>query len=251
LVSEIKVVLFRKLVVYKPDRMMRLRFAALLTAALTLVGCQTPVYQEQGWASYIADSYAGRMTSSGQVYYPNYYTAAQNTLPFGTELTVKNLYTGRSVKVLVTDRFPYYPGRVINLSSAAAGQIGMTPMQLAQVKVTAYKLPQQGYGTGAHAQQAGYYSQPAQQQTYQPPAQQQWQQPVQQSAPLIPSYSQPQAGAMYGPPPQAAFNQGAPTYQATQQAAKPSFFQRLRGVSTPSAPAYQGGGAPPAGLQTF
>jgi len=249
------VVLFKKLLVYKPNRMMRLRFAALLTAVLTLVGCQTPVYQEQGWASYIADSYAGRMTSSGQVYYPNYYTAAQNTLPFGTELTVKNLYTGRSVKVLVTDRFPYYPGRVVNLSSAAAGQIGMTPMQLAQVKVTAYKLPQQGYGAGAgQAQQPRHYNQPVQPQASYPPAQQQWQQwqqPVQQSAPLIPSYPQQQSGPTYGPPPQAAYNQGAPTYQATQQAAKPSFFQRLRGASTPSAPAYQGGGAPPAGLQTF
>ena len=245
-------VLFKKLLVYKPGCMMRLRFAALLTAVLTLVGCQTPVYQEQGWASYIADSYAGRMTSSGQVYYPNYCTAAHTTLPFGTEVTVKNLYTGRSVKVLVTDRFPYYPGRVVNLSSAAAGQIGMTPMQLAQVKVTAYKLPQQGYGTGAgQAQQTRYYSQPAQSQASYPPAQQQWQQPAQQSAPLIPSYPQQQSGPMYGPPPQAAYNQGAPTYQATQQAAKPSFFQRLRGASTPSAPAYQGGGAPPAGLQTF
>lgn len=245
-------VLFKKLLVYKPGCMMRLRFAALLTAVLTLVGCQTPVYQEQGWASYIADSYAGRMTSSGQVYYPNYCTAAQNTLPFGTEVTVKNLYTGRSVKVLVTDRFPYYPGRVVNLSSAAAGQIGMTPMQLAQVKVTAYKLPQQGYGTGAgQAQQTRYYSQPAPPQASYTPAQQQWKQPVQQSAPLIPSYPQQQSGPMYGPPPQAAYNQGAPTYQATQQAAKPSFFQRLRGASTPSAPSYQGGGAPPAGLQTF
>lgn len=245
-------VLFKKQLMYKPNCMMRLRFAALLSAVLTLVGCQTPVYQEQGWASYIADSYAGRMTSSGQVYYPNYYTAAHTTLPFGTEVTVKNLYTGRSVKVLVTDRFPYYPGRVINLSSAAAGQIGMTPMQLAQVKVTAYKLPQQGYAAGAgQAQQTRYYSQPAQPQTSYPPVQQQWQQPVQQSAPLIPSYPQQQSGPMYGPPPQAAYNQGAPTYQATQQAAKPSFFQRLRGASTPSAPAYQGGGAPPAGLQTF
>ena len=68
------------------------RFIAILLSSLALVSCQTPAYQEQGWASYIADSYAGRMTSSGQVYYPNYYTAAQNTLPFGTEVTVTNLY---------------------------------------------------------------------------------------------------------------------------------------------------------------
>ncbi len=237
-------VLFKKQFMYKPNCMMRLRFAALPTAVLTLVGCQTPVYQERGWASCIADSYAGRITSSGQVYYPNYYTAAQNTLPFGTELTVKNLYTGRSVKVLVTDRFPYYPGRVINLSSAAAGQIGMAPMQLAQVKVTAYRYPQLGYGTGAgKAQQTLYYSQSEPPQASHPLTQPKWQHP----APLIPSSPQRQSGPTHGPLPQAAYNQDAPTYQAT----KPSFFQRLRGASTPSAPAYKGGVAPPVGLQTF
>ncbi|MCX6839165.1 MAG: septal ring lytic transglycosylase RlpA family protein, partial [Verrucomicrobia bacterium] len=64
---------------------------------MALVSCRTPAYLEQGLASYIADSYAGRMTSSGQVYHPGYSTAAHNTLPFGTEVTVKNLYNGRSV----------------------------------------------------------------------------------------------------------------------------------------------------------
>ena len=116
--------------------------------ALLLVSCSHPVYQEQGWASYIAEQYAGRMTSSGQPYYPQAYTAAHTSLPFGTEVTVKNLYTQRSVKVVVNDRFPYYPGRVINLSSAAAQNIGIPYRQLAQVQVTAYKLPK----TGGYAQ---------------------------------------------------------------------------------------------------
>lgn len=241
------------------------RFAAVLLPILMLTGCQTPVYQEQGWASYIADNYAGRMTSSGQVYYPNYYTAAHNSLPFGTEVTVKNLYTGQSVKAVVTDRFPYYPGRVINLSSVAAQSIGMPRMQLAQVKVVAYKVPQTNYAP----QQRQAYQQPyaAPQQSYQAPQQQYY--PQQQA------YTQPQGYQYQGQPaaqqpyyPQAQQQQtptwgGAPSYPAAQpqmtapaaqapvqQQARPSFFQRLRG-GTPSAPAYQGGGGAPPGLKTF
>lgn len=245
------------------------RFAAVLLPILTLTGCQTPVYQEQGWASYIADNYAGRMTSSGQVYYPNYYTAAHNSLPFGTEVTVKNLYTGQSVKAVVTDRFPYYPGRVINLSSVAAQSIGMPRMQLAQVKVEAYKVPQTNYATSGYApQQRQAYQQPyaAPQQSYQAPQQQQpyhqqqaYTQPQGyqyqgQPAAQQPYYPQQQAAPAYGNAPSypaAQPQMTAPVQQApVQQQARPSFFQRLRG-GTPSAPSYQGGGAAPPGLKTF
>ncbi len=237
------------------------RFVAAILPVLALTSCQTPVYQEQGWASYIADSYIGRMTSSGQVYYPNYYTAAHNTLPFGTEVTVKNLYTNREVKAVVTDRFPYYPGRVINLSSVAAQSIGMPRMQLAQVKVVAYKVPQTHYASSGHRQPQGYAQQGyAQQPRYRVQQQQPQYYPQQQA------YSQPQ-GYQYQAPPQPAAQQpyypqqqaaapayGAPSYSAqqtpVQQQARGSFFQRLRG-GTPSAPAYQGGGGPPPGLKTF
>ena len=70
-----------------------------------------PAYSEQGWASYIADSYEGRPTSSGAFYDPRAYTAAHNTLPFGTVVTVKNQQNGQKVDVVVNDRFPNYPGR--------------------------------------------------------------------------------------------------------------------------------------------
>lgn len=102
------------------------RIVIFTVIALAVVSCQAPAYQEQGWASYIADNYAGRMTSSGQIYHPGYSTAAHNSLPFGTEVTVKNLHNGRSVKAMVNDRFPSYPGRVINLSGAAAQYLGMS-----------------------------------------------------------------------------------------------------------------------------
>jgi rare lipoprotein A len=81
------------------------------------------------------------MTSSGQSCNPQAYTAAHNSLHFGTEITVKNVYTGRSVQAVVNDRFPYYPGRIVNLSSAAAHNIGMTQMQLSRVHVTAKSYP--------------------------------------------------------------------------------------------------------------
>lgn len=238
------------------------RFVAVLLSALALVGCQTPVYQEQGWASYIADSYIGRMTSSGQVYHPNYYSAAHNTLPFGTEVTVKNLYTKQSVKAVVTDRFPYYPGRVINLSSAAAQAIGMPRMQLAQVKVVAYKVPQTNYATTGYGQQQGYARQPSYpaQQQYHPQPQQGYAQ-QQSYYPQQQAYSQPQQQLVAQQPYYPTSQQqvyGAPSYPAqpaqmsapAQQQQKPSFFQRLRG-GTPSAATYQGGGGTPPGLKTF
>lgn len=226
--------------------------------ALLLVSCTRPVYQEQGWASYIADHYAGHMTSSGQPYYPQAYTAAHNSLPFGTEITVKNLYTGRSVKATVNDRFPYYPGRVVNLSGAAAQYIGIPLRQLSQVQVTAFKLPNTGGGYAQPQQQA--YAPP--QQTYMP--QQQAYAPPQQSY-AQPGYSPPPAynnqppAANYGPPPQAAYNQGAPTYSpqpATPKytapkytAPKPSYQPPVGGA--PNAPGFNGGGGPPPGLKTF
>lgn len=202
--------------------------------ALLLVSCARPAYQEQGWASYIADQYAGRMTSSGQPYYPLAYTAAHTSLPFGTELTVKNLYTNRSVRVTVNDRFPYYPGRVVNLSRAAAEYIGMPQMQLAQVQVTAKKLPQpvyaptQSYQQPVYAQQQPTYQQP----TYQP-------QPAYQPAPMYQPQA-PQQAPSYARQPAPV----QPRYTAPAEPIRPS-------PGAPNAPAFNGSGGPPPGLKTF
>ncbi|HRJ10490.1 MAG TPA: septal ring lytic transglycosylase RlpA family protein, partial [Prosthecobacter sp.] len=120
-------------------------FQTLLTVLLASCASQKPAWQEQGYASYVADAYTGRPTSSGQLYHPQAYTAAHHSLPFGTIVTVKNTQTGRVVNVTVNDRFPYYPGRVINLSSIAAQHIGIPYMSMAPVTVTAQSLPP-GYG---------------------------------------------------------------------------------------------------------
>ena len=126
----------------------------LLSLPALLISCSAPAYKERGYASYIADQYAGRMTSSGQPYYAQGWTAAHNTLPFGTEVKVKNSYNGRSVKVVVNDRFPHYPGRVINLSRAAAEYIQIPYNQLADVVVTAKTIPGAQPQGGAFSQNA-------------------------------------------------------------------------------------------------
>jgi len=163
--------------------------------ALILSSCAPPAYQEQGWASYVAESYAGRPTSSGEIYNPGGYTAAHHTLPFGTQVKVKNTYTGRSVNVVINDRFPHYPGRVINLSSAAAQYIGIPYLQMGVVKVTAktlggYGQQQPGYG---YAQQPAY-TQPTQ--TFQPQ----------------PAYSAPKPTYQFQPPASSGAAPSAPAF---------------------------------------
>ncbi len=82
-------------------------------------------YREQGLASYYSDKLAGRKTASGAPYLPKQLTCAHRRLPFGTWLLVTHLKTGKQVFVKVTDRGPFVPGRIIDLSRAAAETIGL------------------------------------------------------------------------------------------------------------------------------
>ena len=73
--------------------------------------------------------------ASGGWFDPNAMTAAHKTLPFGTRVRVTHLGNGRSVEVKINDRGPYIAGRIIDLSKAAAGVIGMTAQGVARVAV--------------------------------------------------------------------------------------------------------------------
>ena len=75
-----------------------------------------------GLASYY---WQPQRVASGGWFNPNALTAAHKTLPFGTRVRVTNRHNGRSVVVKINDRGPYVRGRVIDLSSRAAGVIGM------------------------------------------------------------------------------------------------------------------------------
>ena len=80
---------------------------------------------ERGMASWYGDRHHGRRTANGEAFDMNALTAAHRTLPFGTRLLVTNAQTGDSVVVTVNDRGPFHGNRVIDLSDAAAGEIGI------------------------------------------------------------------------------------------------------------------------------
>jgi len=74
--------------------------------------------------------------ATGGWFNPNAMTAAHKTLPFGTKVRVTHLGNGKSVDVKINDRGPYIGGRIIDLSKAAAGVLGMQNQGVAKVKVT-------------------------------------------------------------------------------------------------------------------
>ena len=84
-------------------------------------------------ASWYGPGFHGRTTANGEIYDMHGYTAAHKTLPFGTELRV--CYNG-CVDVYINDRGPYIGARELDLSAAAAGQIGLIDPGVANVQVT-------------------------------------------------------------------------------------------------------------------
>ncbi len=80
---------------------------------------------QRGLATYYADALAGHRTANGERYEPGALTAAHRTLPFGTIVEVTR-EDGRSVRVRINDRGPFgKSSRIIDLSRAAAAQLGM------------------------------------------------------------------------------------------------------------------------------
>jgi rare lipoprotein A len=75
------------------------------------------------------------MTASGERYDPQSLTAAHKTLPFGTRVRVTNLANGRETVVRINNRGPYKPGRVIDLSEAAADAIDMRTRGIVPVRL--------------------------------------------------------------------------------------------------------------------
>ena len=78
-----------------------------------------------GVASYYGKRFHGRRTASGERFDMHGYTAAHRTLPFGSKVRVTNPRTGQSVVVRINDRGPFSRGRTIDLSRAAAEDIGL------------------------------------------------------------------------------------------------------------------------------
>ncbi|CAN5901571.1 septal ring lytic transglycosylase RlpA family protein [soil metagenome] len=131
------------------NNMYKIIFHSVMTAVLagSLASCaptRTPTpgnpaswrgYKEEGKASYYANHYQGKTMANGQPYRKGKLIAAHKQMPFGTKVKVTNLDTGRSVKVVITDRGPFVRGRVIDLSRKAARRVGMIDAGVVPVKV--------------------------------------------------------------------------------------------------------------------
>ena len=85
-----------------------------------------------GLASFYTE---GTKTANGERFDTHELTAAHRTLPFGTQLRVTNVATGRSVTVRINDRGPFIPGRIVDVSHAAAETLGMVSGGIAKVNL--------------------------------------------------------------------------------------------------------------------
>ncbi len=97
-------------------------------------------YREEGYAVwYGGKGHHGKPTSSEKRYNQHAMTAAHKTLPLGSVVRVTCLQTGKSVVVRINDRGPFVKGYVIDLSYAAAKQIGLLRHHRTRVRVEALK----------------------------------------------------------------------------------------------------------------
>jgi rare lipoprotein A len=90
-------------------------------------GPPRPAVVQQGWAMAYPDIDRPRRTASGETYEPGAMTAAHRTLPIGTSVELTSLLTGRSVIVRINDKGPYVPDRIVDISEAAARELGFGP----------------------------------------------------------------------------------------------------------------------------
>jgi len=96
---------------------------------------------ETGIASWYGAPYHGRPAASGEIYDMEQLTAAHRTLPFGALVEVSDLDNGKRVDVRINDRGPFVDGRIIDLSRAAAREIGMLGPGTARVRLTVLATP--------------------------------------------------------------------------------------------------------------
>lgn len=115
-------------------------------------------FQQRGVASWYGRKFHGRKTSNGEVYDMYAMSAAHKTLPMGTHVKVTHLGSGRLIIVRVNDRGPFVAGRIIDLSYAAAKQIGIVDSGTAMVKIEALGVRQTNQGQVAYQAPVSYSS---------------------------------------------------------------------------------------------
>jgi rare lipoprotein A len=110
---------------------------------------------ETGVASFYGLREQGRDTASGQKFDYRKMTAAHRLLPLGTRVLVTDLRTHKSVKVLINDRGPFWPNRILDLSYGAARKVGDQGLDPVRIKILSLPDP---VPTGIYTVQVGWFS---------------------------------------------------------------------------------------------
>ena len=112
---------------------------------------------ERGIASWYGEECQGNLTANGEIYDINGLTAAHRELPLGTKVKVTNLRNNRTIVLRVNDRGPFTPGRFLDVSMAAAKQLGFlgSGTALVEVEIVSYPKGYLGAPTDKLSQMAG------------------------------------------------------------------------------------------------
>jgi rare lipoprotein A len=121
----------------------------------TLPADAKPIATETGLASWYGPPYHNRRGSNGEVYNMHAMTAAHRTYPLGSIVRVTNVKTGQHALVRITDRGPFIPGRVLDLSLAAARKLDVWQPGVAEVKVELMQSAASAGASGKWAVQIG------------------------------------------------------------------------------------------------
>lgn len=112
-------------------------FLILSSIILFLSSYSINAFEEEGLASWYGGHFQGRKTANGEIFDTYQISAAHKSLPFGTMVTVYNLENGKKLEVRINDRGPYIDHRIIDLSYAAAKELGILNQGVAKVRITA------------------------------------------------------------------------------------------------------------------
>ncbi len=132
-------------------------FSVLVLITACLASGQS-LEESTGMASYYGSRFAGETTANGETFDPNDMTAAHPSLPFDTVVRVIRIggERRRSVTVRINDRGPFADDRIIDLSRAAAEEIGMIDEGVVEVRVEVLELPEGVETADSHGSGKGW-----------------------------------------------------------------------------------------------
>ena len=95
---------------------------------------------QTGISSWYGPNFHGKLTANGEIFDMYEISAAHNTLPLGTMVTVTNLDNGKSIDLIINDRGPFKKKRILDCSAAAAKELGFYVKGTAPVSIEVIKL---------------------------------------------------------------------------------------------------------------